>query len=58
MKLAIASDHAGYDLKKEVLAYLQTAGVSFVDFGCGPGDSVDYVDYGAEAMRRVVNGEF
>ncbi|MGQ9800162.1 MAG: ribose 5-phosphate isomerase B [Candidatus Saccharicenans sp.] len=58
MKLAIASDHAGYDLKKEILAYLQTAGVSFVDFGCGPGESVDYVDYGAEAVRRVVNGEF
>ncbi|MBC7349376.1 MAG: ribose 5-phosphate isomerase B [Candidatus Aminicenantes bacterium] len=58
MKLAIASDHAGYDLKKEVLAYLQTAEVSFVDFGCGPGESVDYVDYGAEAVRRVVSGEF
>lgn len=58
MKLAIASDHAGYDLKKEVLAYLQTEGVSFVDFGCGPGENVDYVDYGAEAVRRVANGEF
>ncbi|MGB9907810.1 MAG: ribose 5-phosphate isomerase B [Candidatus Saccharicenans sp.] len=58
MKLAIASDHAGYDLKKEVLAYLQESAVSFVDFGCGPGESVDYVDYGAEAVRRVVSGEF
>ncbi|MCR4396249.1 MAG: ribose 5-phosphate isomerase B [Candidatus Saccharicenans sp.] len=58
MKLAIASDHAGYDLKKEVLAYLQESGISFVDFGCGPGESVDYVDYGAEAVRRVVSGEF
>lgn len=58
MKLAIASDHAGYELKKEVINYLQSAGVAFVDFGCGPGESVDYVDYGAEAVRRVVSGEF
>jgi ribose 5-phosphate isomerase B len=58
MKLAIASDHAGYDLKKAVIEYLKTAGVSFTDFGCGPGESVDYVDYGAEAARRVTSGEF
>jgi len=58
MRLAIASDHAGYDLKKAIINYLQTVGISFVDFGCGPGESVDYVDYGAEAVRRVVNGEF
>jgi ribose 5-phosphate isomerase B len=58
MKLALASDHAGYELKKQVMAYLQSAGVEFVDFGCGPGESVDYVDYGAEATRRVASGEF
>ncbi|MBC7363401.1 MAG: ribose 5-phosphate isomerase B [Candidatus Aminicenantes bacterium] len=58
MKLALASDHAGYELKKQIMAYLKSAGVEFVDFGCGPGESVDYVDYGAEATRRVVSGEF
>lgn len=58
MRLAIASDHAGYDLKKAVIDYLQAEGIGFVDFGCGSGESVDYVDYGAEATSRVVNGEF
>ncbi len=58
MKLSLASDHAGYELKKEVIRYLQEAGIKFTDFGCGPGESVDYVDYGAEAVRRVVSGEF
>ncbi|MGB9893281.1 MAG: ribose 5-phosphate isomerase B [Candidatus Saccharicenans sp.] len=58
MKLALASDHAGYELKKVVIDFLQSERVSFTDFGCGPGETVDYVDYGAEAIRRVVNGEF
>lgn len=58
MRLALASDHAGYELKKAVIEYLQAEGLDFEDFGCGPGESVDYVDYGAEAARRVVNGEF
>lgn len=58
MKLALASDHAGYELKKYIMDYLRSAGIEFVDFGCGPGESVDYVDYGAEATRRVVSGEF
>lgn len=56
MKIALASDHAGYDLKRGVAAYLQTEGLDFTDFGCGPGESVDYVDYGAKAARAVVSG--
>ena len=56
MKIALASDHAGYDLKTGVAGYLQTEGLDFVDFGCGPGESVDYVDYGAKAARAVVSG--
>ncbi len=58
MKLALASDHAGYELKKYIMDYLRSAGIEFMDFGCGPEESVDYVDYGAEATRRVVSGEF
>ena len=57
MKIALASDHAGYDLKAGVAAYLRERGVPFEDFGCGPGESVDYVDYGAKAARAVVAGE-
>jgi ribose 5-phosphate isomerase B len=57
MKLALASDHAGYDLKKAVVDYLQSLGVDFMDFGCGPGENVDYVDYGAVAIRSLLEGE-
>jgi len=57
MKIALASDHAGYELKTGVAAYLGARGILFEDFGCGPGESVDYVDYGAKAARAVVSGD-
>jgi len=56
MKIALASDHAGYDLKTAVADFLRGGGVPFEDFGCGPGESVDYVDYGARAARAVADG--
>jgi len=57
MKIALASDHAGFDLKKGVRAYLEENGIAFKDFGSGPGETVDYVDYGARAMEEVLAGE-
>ncbi|MHB8095695.1 MAG: ribose 5-phosphate isomerase B [Candidatus Aminicenantales bacterium] len=57
MKIALASDHAGYDLKKAVGEYLAGRGVDLVDFGCGPGERVDYVDFGAKAARSISSGE-
>jgi ribose 5-phosphate isomerase B len=57
MKIALASDHAGYDLKTGIAAYLRDRGIAFEDYGCGPGESVDYVDFGARAARGVVAGD-
>ena len=57
MKIALASDHAGFELKKGIIAYLEGRGVDFRDFGCGSGESVDYVDFGARAADSVVRGE-
>jgi ribose 5-phosphate isomerase B len=57
MKIAIASDHAGYALKAGVAAYLRDRGIPFDDLGCGPGETVDYVDYGAKGARAVVAGD-
>lgn len=56
MKIAIASDHAGFELKTGIADYLRGRGFAFEDFGCGPGESVDYVDYGAKGARAVVSG--
>lgn len=56
MRIALASDHAGYDLKARVAGYLRARGAEFEDFGCGPGESVDYPDYAARGARAVVEG--
>ncbi len=57
MRIAIASDHAGFDLKKGILDYLTEKEIQVVDFGCGPGERVDYVDYGEKAIQSVLSGE-
>jgi ribose 5-phosphate isomerase B len=56
MKIALASDHAGFELKTGIADHLRGLGFAFEDFGCGPGESVDYVDYGAKGARAVVSG--
>ena len=56
MTIALASDHAGYDLKTAVAGDLAARGIPFVDFGCGPGEKVDYVDYAARAVEAVLSG--
>ena len=56
MKIGVASDHAGYELKTAVAAYLRAREIEVEDFGCGPGESVDYVEYGAKAARRLAAG--
>jgi len=58
MKIALASDHAGYELKQGVMEYLAEKGIDFHDFGCGPEEEVDYVDYGEKAAQKVSSGEY
>ncbi len=58
MKIAVASDHAGYDLKIAITQYLTQKGIPHHDFGSGPGEEVDYVDLGALAVDRVLVGEY
>lgn len=57
MKIALASDHAGFELKKGIGSFLSEKGVPFRDFGCGEGERVDYVDYGKKASQAVLRGE-
>lgn len=49
-KIGIASDHAGKELKTEVLAFLKDRGIECVDYGV-PHDSTDRVDYPDYAAR-------
>lgn len=57
MKIALASDHAGYELKEGVRAFLEKKGIAYQDWGSGPGETVDYVDYGIRAVESMARGE-
>jgi ribose 5-phosphate isomerase B len=57
MKIAIASDHGGFELKEIIKAYLQANGYEVEDFGTSSLDSVDYFDYGVKAAEAVAKGE-
>lgn len=43
-KVAIGSDHGGFDLKEKIKAYLTELGYEYLDFGCHNKNSVDYPD--------------
>ena len=57
MKIAIASDHGGFDLKEQVKVWLQEMGHEAEDFGCHSKESCDYPDFGAAAARAVASGQ-
>jgi ribose 5-phosphate isomerase B len=57
MKIAIASDHGGYQLKEAVKEHLLNSNVEVVDFGCHSRESVDFPDYAKNVGESIVNGE-
>ena len=57
MPIAVGSDHAGFDYKQEIIAHLQTLGLSVQDFGTKSKDSVDYPDYAHTVADAVEKGD-
>ena len=57
MKIAVGSDHAGFELKQKVLDWLRDWGYEPFDCGTHSCDSVDYPDFSAAVARRVVSGD-
>ena len=58
MKIAIASDHGGFELKNTICDYLTKAGYEICDMGCDSTDSVNYPDYAFGLCEKVAKGEF
>jgi len=58
MRIVIASDHAGFKMKKVIAGGLEARGIDFTDVGTHSEERVDYVDYGEKAMKRLTSGEF
>ncbi len=58
MRIAIGSDHGGYELKEQIKAYLQKKPVEVVDFGTNSLSPVDYPDYGKKVGLAVTKKNF
>lgn len=57
MKISIASDHGGFDLKEVIKKHLEDNGYEVKDFGCFEKKSCDYPDFGRPAAEAVASGE-
>lgn len=55
MRIAIGSDHAGWKLKQQVMAFLIELGHSYEDVGCYNEDSCDYPDIGRKVAQAVAD---
>jgi len=55
--IAIGNDHAGLELKAEIVALLQSKGLEYKDFGTYTADSCDYPVYAKLVANAVVSGE-
>ena len=58
MKVIIASDHGGINIRKEIMNLMDELEIQYEDLGCDCETSVDYPDYALPVAQRVANGEF
>ena len=57
IKIAIGSDHAGFELKEQLITYLRSHNNNVIDKGCFSLDRADYPDYGHAVANAVINNE-
>jgi ribose 5-phosphate isomerase B len=57
VKIALGSDHAGYDLKEKVKGFLCGMGIDVHDAGTESKDSVDYPDFAKKVAVQVRDGK-
>ena len=58
LKIALASDHAGYQLKNRIIKYLKENNFEIKDFGSYTDEAVDYPDYAHPLAESVEKGEY
>ncbi len=55
MKIGIANDHHGIELKQRIISYLNSKNIECINYGCDVKDNVDYVDYALKLCSGVNN---
>jgi RpiB/LacA/LacB family sugar-phosphate isomerase len=56
VKIAIGSDHAGFDLKEHLRAFVESLGHQVVDVGTHSTESVDYPDFAEKVAVEIITG--
>jgi deoxyribose-phosphate aldolase len=57
MRIAVGADHGGFDLKQQLVAYLQSAGHQIQDCGTSSTEAVDYPVFAEAVARMVASGQ-
>jgi len=57
MRIALACDHAGFDMKVVLMEYLRKKGNEITDLGCYSSEASDYPDYGHLLADHVASGK-
>ncbi|TKD70624.1 ribose 5-phosphate isomerase B [Pseudalkalibacillus hwajinpoensis] len=57
MRVAIGADHAGVNIKEDIVHVIKELGMDVIDLGCDCNDSVDYPDYAIPVAEKVASGE-
>lgn len=58
LKIAIASDHGGFELKQKIVGLLVDLGLEYTDYGPVSADAVDYPDYAFLVGKKVAAKEY
>ena len=56
MKIAIAADHGGFELKDSMVEYIKSLGNEVLNLGTNSADSVDYPDYAKKVCEEIQKG--
>lgn len=57
MRVAIGADHAGVNIKEDIIHIIKELGMDVIDLGCDCSESVDYPDYAIPVAEKVASGE-
>jgi ribose 5-phosphate isomerase B len=57
MKIGLASDHAGFELKEHIRIYLDTRDIPYIDYGAYSPESVSYASFGHKLAEAIEDEE-
>src|SRR5438874_882168 len=57
MRIVVGADHAGFELKQNIAAYLRERGHEVIDKGTDSTDAVDYPDYAEAVGKALIDGQ-